>query len=62
MLPVYFQCRAEDTSGEAFARAVDGAITDFCHYQRPEQLVAAESVANAEQKAALQRLPTRNGR
>jgi hypothetical protein len=62
VLPVYFRCLAEDTSGEAFARAVDGAITDFCHYQRPDQLAAAEGVANPEQKAALQRLPTRNGR
>jgi hypothetical protein len=62
VLPVYFQCLAAGTSGEAFAPAVDGAITDFCHYQRPDQLAAAESVANDEQKAALQRLPIRNGR
>jgi hypothetical protein len=62
VLPVYFRCLAEGTSGAAFARAVDGVVTDFCHYQRPHQLAAAESVANAEQMAALQRLPIRNGR
>jgi hypothetical protein len=62
VLPVYFRCLAQGTSGEVFARSVDGAITDFCHYQRPHQLAAAESVANDEQKAALQRLPTRTGR
>jgi hypothetical protein len=61
VLPVYFRCLAEGSPGEAFARAVDGAITDFCHYQRPHQLAEAERVANDEQKAALQRLPSRDG-
>jgi len=62
VLPTYFQCLADDTSGEEFAHVVDAAISDFCHHERPYHVAAAERVANAAQKAALQSLPTRNGR
>jgi hypothetical protein len=61
MLPVYFRCLAESTPAEAFANTVDGAITDHCNHQRPQLLAAAQSVANAEQQAALQRWAIRDG-
>jgi len=61
-LPAYFQCLAEGTAAEAFAREVDGAISDFADYERPRHLAAARRVANAEQKAALRRLPKRDRR
>jgi hypothetical protein len=32
-------------------------ITDFASYDRPRHLAAARRVANADQKAALRRLP-----
>jgi len=62
VLPVYFRCLAEGTSAEAFANTVDGAIRDHCNHQRPQLLAAAQSVANAEQQAAVQRLAIRHGR
>lgn len=62
VLPVYFRCLAEGTSAETFASKVDGVIADHCHHRRPQLFAAAQSVANAEQQAALQRLPTREGR
>ena len=58
-LPAYFRCLAHDAAGEDFAREVDRAITDFADYERPRHLAAARRVANAEQKAALRRLPVR---
>jgi len=61
-LPAYFRCLAESASGEEFAREVDGAITDFADYERPKHLTAARRVANAEQKAALRRVPARERR
>ena len=57
VLPAYFRCLANGMAGEDFARAVDRAISDFADYERPRQLTAARRVANAEQKAALRRLP-----
>lgn len=58
-LPAYFRCLADGASGDDFALEVDRAITDFAHYERPRHLAAARRVANAVQKAALQRLPKR---
>ncbi len=55
-LAAYFQCLAESSSGEEFARAVDLAIA-VADYERPKLIAAARRVANAEQKAALRRLP-----
>ena len=60
ILPTYYRCLAQGTSGEIFAREVDRTISDYCHYDRPGLLDAARSVANTEQKAALGSLPTRN--
>ena len=62
VLPPYFRCLAEGTPGDAFAREVDRAISDFADYERPRHLAAARRVANAEQKAALRRLPVHEGR
>lgn len=61
-LPAYFQCYAASSAGEEFAREVDRTIKDFADYERPKHLVAARRVANAEQKAALRRLPARERR
>jgi len=61
VLPVYFRLLAEGTPAEAFANTVDGAITDHCNHQRSQLLAAAQSVANAEQQAALQRWAIRDG-
>jgi hypothetical protein len=61
-LPAYFHCLAEGASGDDFAREVDRAITDFADYERPRHLTAARRVANAEQKAALRRIPARDRR
>ena len=57
VLPAYFLCLADDTPPEDFAREVDRVISDFAAYERPRLLAAARSVASAEQKAALRRLP-----
>ncbi|OGF22019.1 MAG: hypothetical protein A2V63_03660 [Candidatus Eisenbacteria bacterium RBG_19FT_COMBO_70_11] len=62
VLPTYFRCLVEDTPGDDFAREVDRAIADFADYERPRHLAAARRVANAEQKAALRRLPPRQKR
>ena len=62
VLPAYFRCLADGTPGEDFAREVDRAISDFANYERPRHLAAARRVANPEQKAALRRLPAREGR
>jgi len=56
-LPAYFRSLADGASGEDLAREVDRAITDFASYDRPRHLAAARRVANADQKAALRRLP-----
>lgn len=56
VLPVYFRCLAESSSSEDFAREVDRVISDFCHHQRPQHVVAAQRVANVEQQGALARL------
>jgi hypothetical protein len=61
-LPAYFQCLAATSDGEEFAREVDRTIADFANEERPRHLAAARRVANAEQKAALRRLPAREGR
>jgi hypothetical protein len=61
-LPAYFRCLADGTSGDDFAREVHRAISDFADHERPRQLTAARRVANAEQKAALRRLPARERR
>jgi hypothetical protein len=61
-LPPYFRCLAENTSGEEFAREVDRAINDFAEHERRWHLTAARRVADAEQKAALRRLPARKKR
>jgi hypothetical protein len=58
----YFRCLAESASAEDFAREVDRAIADFADYERPRHLAAARRAANAEQKAALRRLPVRERR
>jgi hypothetical protein len=58
-LPAYFRCLAGGASGEDFAHEVERAVTDFADYERPRYLAAARRVANAEQKAALRRLPAR---
>lgn len=54
-LAAYFQCLAESSSGEEFARAVDLAIS-VASSDRPKHMAAARRVANAEQKAVLRRL------
>jgi len=59
VLPAYFRCLASDMTGEDFARAVDRTISDFVDHERPRHLSAAMRVSNAEQKAALRRLPAR---
>lgn len=61
-LSAYFQCLADGSSGDEFAREVDRAIEDFADYERPKHMAAARRVANAEQKAALRRLPARKAR
>jgi hypothetical protein len=61
-LPAYFQCLADGAPAEEFAREVDRTISDFADYERPKLLAAARRVANAEQKAALRRLPARERR
>jgi len=58
VLPVYFQCLAEGTFAETFAKTVDEAIEAFCNYRRPELLSAAQRVASPEQRSALQRRQT----
>ena len=62
VLPAHFQCLAEGTPADDFARQVDRAISDFADDERPRHLAAAQRAANAEQKAALRRLPAREGR
>ena len=62
VLPAYFRCLASDMTGEDFARAVDRTISDFEEHERPRHMTAARRVANAEQKAALRRLPARQRR
>jgi hypothetical protein len=62
VLPAYFRCLAEGASGDEFAREVDRSITDFADYDRRHQLTAARRVASAEQKAALRRRATPQGR
>jgi hypothetical protein len=62
VLPAYFRCLAEGASGDEFAREVDRAITDFSDYDRRHQLAAARRVASVEQKAALRRTATPQGR
>ena len=59
VLPAYFECLADETPAEDFARQVDRAITDFADYGRPRHLASARRVANAEQKAALRHMPVR---
>ncbi|HTP29097.1 MAG TPA: hypothetical protein VMK12_25975 [Anaeromyxobacteraceae bacterium] len=61
-LPAYFRCLAEGTPADEYARVVHQAIEDFADRERPRHLAAARRVANAEQKAALRRLPKREGR
>ncbi len=55
-LPAYFRCLADGPAAEEYARQVDSAIKDV-DYQRPKLLTAARRVGNAEQEAALRRLP-----
>lgn len=55
-LPAYFHCVADHSTGDEFARLVDGSIRDFANEERPRHVKAALSVANAEQRIALQRL------
>jgi hypothetical protein len=62
VLPAYFRCLAGVASVDDFAREVDRTIDDFARYDRPRHLTAALRVANAEQKAALRRLPARGRR
>lgn len=61
-LPAYFRCLADGASGDDFAREVDRAIAGFAGYDRPRHLAAARRAGNAEQKAALRRLPAREKR
>src|SRR6266545_4397513 len=61
-LAAYFRCLADGAPAEDFAREVDHAITDFADHEWPRHLSAARRVANAEQKAALRRLPKSEGR
>lgn len=56
-LPAYFRCLADGTPAERFAREVDRAIADFAVYDRPKHLATARRIANADQRAALRRLP-----
>lgn len=57
VLPAYLRCLADSASADEFAREVDRSIEDFCRYDRPRLLASARRLANAEQKAALRRLP-----
>jgi hypothetical protein len=43
-------------------READRTITDFADYERPKHLAAARRVANAEQRAALRRMPAKERR
>lgn len=61
-LPAYFQCLADRAPPDEFAREVDRAISDFSEYDRPKHLAAARGIANAEQTAALKRLPKARAR
>jgi hypothetical protein len=61
-LPAYFQCLGDCASGDEFAREVDRAIEDFADHALPKHMAAARRVANAEQKAALRRLPAHERR
>ena len=61
-VPAYFWCLADGASGDDIARDVDRTISDFADYERPRHLVAARRVPTAEQKAALRRLPSHEGR
>lgn len=62
VLPAYFHCLADSSSGAEFAREVDRVISDFADYERPHHLTVARRVASAEQKAALRDLPAREKR
>lgn len=61
-LTAYFLCLADGASAEEYAREVDRTISSFADYERPRHLAAARRVANAEQRAALGRLPGRGAR
>jgi hypothetical protein len=56
-LPACFRCLADGASAEEYAREVDRIISTFADHDRPWHLAAAGRVANAEQRAALGRLP-----
>jgi hypothetical protein len=58
-LPAYFRSLADGTPAEHFASEVDRTIADFANHDRPKHLVTAGRVANADQRAALRSLPTR---
>jgi hypothetical protein len=60
-LPAYFKCLADGTPAQDFVRSVDRTITDFANYDRPRHVATARRVADAEQKAALRRLPSCEG-
>lgn len=62
VLPGYSRCLADGTSPEEYARGVDRAISSFADHERPRHLATARSVASAEQRAALGRLPGRRAR
>ena len=62
VLPAHFRCLAEVVSADDFARAVDWTISEFADYERPRHLAVDLRVANAEQEAALRRLPVRERR
>ncbi len=55
VLPAYFAClaRAEASSPEAFARAVDETIEEFAEHDRLRYVDAARAVANDAQRVAM---------
>jgi hypothetical protein len=53
VLPVYFTCLGSDLPPQNFAQAVDRAIQDFCHHDRPHLILAANRVATDAQRVEL---------
>ena len=58
VMPAWFRALAATSPPNEYASAVHGMISYFAHYEADKLLPRARSVATAEQKAALSRLPS----
>lgn len=57
VMPAWFRPLAATTAPDEYATAVHAMISYFAHYESQKLLPAARGCADAEQKAALSRLP-----